>query len=271
MGIIIDFFTRRKRATPTTAHPAARTTRGATVERMVQPRDVFRENHISYSRIKTFKTCPKKFEFSYLCGLEDRAGKAAQIGSVVHKTLELYSGDVLEGRQPHESAGIDTLCGYIDKAMCECDTDVRLTHHDIQPCLSTFQFLNRDLKHTVELELRNECAINGYDFVSIIDRIDECNDEKTLIDYKTGNPKYVRNMQLQTYAFALNKGEYEPHRLEYQFLKIADTRNWKYTRKLHQDTYDWIFSNVDAIERTSYFKPCRTPLCNYCAFQPICG
>lgn len=238
---------------------------------MVQPRDIFRENYISYSRIKTFKTCPKKFEFSYLCGLEDRAGKAAQIGSVVHKTLELYSGDVLEGRQAHDAAGIGTLCGYIDKAICECDTDVRLTPDDIRPCLNAFHSLNGDMAHTVKLELRNECSINGYDFVSIIDRIDECDGKTTLIDYKTGNPKYVRNMQLQTYAFALNEGDFEAHRLEYQFLKTADTRKWKYTRKLHQDTYDWIFSNVETIERTSYFKPCRTPLCNYCAFQSICS
>ena len=45
---------------------------------------------VSASQIKTWKDCPRKWGFKYIDGLEDPPGKAAELGSAVHKDLEWY-------------------------------------------------------------------------------------------------------------------------------------------------------------------------------------
>ena len=45
---------------------------------------------VSASQIKTWKDCPRKWGFKYIDGLEDPPGKAAELGSAVHRDLEWY-------------------------------------------------------------------------------------------------------------------------------------------------------------------------------------
>lgn len=240
------------------------------MERKTEPRTVFHDNYISYSRIKTFKTCPRRFEFVYLMGLEDKAGRAAQIGSVVHKILELYVNDVRKHCMDHGEATAQSLCGYMRQAIDLCGPSCRITTKDIAEHLEAFRFLNDDMDAVSRTEKRTDDVIQGYRFVSIVDRIDEQEGTKTLIDYKTGKRQYVRNMQLQMYAYTLHGGEFRECNLEYQFFKSFDKREWKYTKKKHNDVYDWIFSHVNEIEQTTDFRCIRTPLCGYCSFQSIC-
>ena len=57
----------------------------------ISPDEVFRKEYVSFTRIQTFKTCPRMFELIYLYKLEQKSGRAAQVGSLIHEILRLYT------------------------------------------------------------------------------------------------------------------------------------------------------------------------------------
>jgi RecB family exonuclease len=134
--------------------------------------------------------------------------------------------------------------------------------------------LNPNIKSDQVLHFEKEVNvdIDGYKLKSIIDRCDSNNNgEVKIIDYKTGNKKYVQNIQLEVYALALSQIEQNNYELEYQFLKTSEAKRWNYTSDLYDKSKRWILNSVDEIESTDYFPPKRSRLCDYCGVSQHCN
>jgi hypothetical protein len=104
------------------------------------PDEVFKENYISYSRINSFKRCPKLFEIVYLQGHKDVSGRAAEVGQLVHKMLELYVQKQITKR------GENIICpnfnsdilNYYKAALKQLDLNYEINKSELKPYFRHF-------------------------------------------------------------------------------------------------------------------------------------
>jgi hypothetical protein len=217
------------------------------------PEELFRTEYISFTRLKTFIECPKKFEIIYL-KKEDRnldLGKRVSIvkGKLVHKILELYVKRNL-GQFPDCLAlgknVVNDILNYYSEAKLrileECDSEVlnRISRKELMGYIQNFMELNfpgrlidrmlggkcQYIPPTVYAERYIFLNIDGYNFKAIIDRIDFYPMAVSIVDYKTGRPNfsYILNQQLEFYSYLLDillrRSEMKlPIYMECQFLK----------------------------------------------------
>jgi len=265
----------KPRYTPRTAKPSIR----FKIKRKFEPDEVFRKEYVSFTRLNNFLMCPSMFELIYLCGIEDKSGLAAQKGKLMHKILELYKekhGEKFSQKIKSKDALNDILSFY-DDAYSLCDINDYISKKDLEFFARNYIKINRNLNSTPK---NNEIVINrkmhGYNFKCVIDRIDQENkkDDKVLIDYKTGQPRYVKKRQLNMYALVFSDGRYNPYKLQYQFLKTGRTKDWIYDIDTHEYTLDWMFRQIKKIENTTYFpvKPARyKSTCQFCPAPEYCS
>ena len=236
----------------------------------IRPEDVFKKEYVSFTRIKTFKTCPRMFELIYLYRFEDKSGRAAQVGTLVHKIVHLYTLHH-KGRlsdQIRNSNAVDELLIFYDEAVSATNLTYRIPKSELRPYLTNFVVLNRKNKFQVQVA-EHECdsMIGDYKLKCIIDRIDAGH---RIIDYKTGNPRYAVNYQLNVYAYALCKGVWNQYQVAFQFLKTGKIRVWNYEVQLHYAIEKWLLQGIQEIENTKVFRRNKSRLCDYCGVSEHC-
>jgi len=241
----------------------------------VEPSRVFKDNYLSYSRLSMFDKCPRQFELIYLCGNPDVSGEAAEKGSVVHKIAELAAENYVgkptsDIYQDHSS---DSLLEYYQEAVRQVEPAHTIRPNTITSLLDNFvDSCDVDSEQVIwKNETVIDTHIGGYPIKCIIDRVDETDMGVKLIDYKTGNKRYVKNLQLEIYGTAYNEEEPgDEIQLEYQFLKDGTAKTWPATNSTFSRTTDTITRKAREIESTTTFLRKKTPLCNYCAVAHLC-
>ncbi|MFP4655813.1 MAG: ATP-dependent helicase, partial [Methanohalobium sp.] len=160
----------------------------------------------SYSSIKTYEECPKKYELQELLRMPDRSsekfGEAANIGSFVHKALEIAVKRKVETKnQLYEI--VYELAGKPDWKMI----DLKQTY----TLFDTFWERHKDkIQNNFAVEKRFSVPIGGFYFKGFIDRVDLLSNhdkEVEVIDYKTGKtepPTGDRSRQLLLYSYGFN-------------------------------------------------------------------
>jgi ATP-dependent DNA helicase PIF1 len=229
------------------------------------PKEIFQTEYVSFTRINTFKKCPRKFELIYLCGFEDKSSRAAQVGGLVHKILDI-------GARQKKALETKELLKLYDNAISSINLTFNIPRTELTKYLDNFVNINKKRISQIWIT-EQECKSNIADYVlkCIIDRIDRSGESVTLIDYKTGRPKYVSNKQLEVYAFSTLAGKsWSPVQLEFQFLKTGEVRNWSYTRELHSRIEKWLFDSIREIENTESFLRYQSELCEYCSVSRYC-
>ncbi len=210
------------------------------------------------------------FELIYLYGFEERSGRAAQVGSLVHKIVHLYT--VHHKSQLSDQLKSVTAAEELLKFCDQAASTIHLTYHipktELEPYLRNFVILNRRSNFQVQLT-EHECdsIICDYKLKCIIDRIDA---GQIIIDYKTGNPQNAVNHQLNVYAYALCGGKWTPLQMVFQFLKTGEARDWKYTPQLHRTAEEWLLEGIHEIESAKVFRRNTSRLCDYCGVSEHC-
>lgn len=238
------------------------------------PEDVFHKEYVSFTRIKTFQICPRMFELVYLYGFEDKSGRPAQVGSLLHKIVELYTAHHIGHLSDRlkENGAVEDMLNFYDQAVFCTDLTYSIPKSELRPYLSNFVVLNRTASCQI-LATEHECdsKIGGYALKCIIDRIDEGHQTTLrLIDYKTGKPQNAVNHQLNVYAYALSPDNWSPFQLQYQFLKTGKVRDWSYTAELHRRTEQWLLEGIEEIETSKTFPRNTCRLCDYCGVYQYC-
>jgi CRISPR/Cas system-associated exonuclease Cas4 (RecB family) len=234
------------------------------------PWEIFHKEYISYSRLKLYKTCPRKFELVYLYRFEDKSGQAAEQGKLIHKIIQLYTENNIKSFSTmlRNKSSMEELLSYYEKAKSSSNITYHIYLDEVSNCLKNFIRVNTyENKKVQETEYECSSKIGDYNLKCIIDRIDAGNE---VIDYKTGNPRYVQNRQLNTYAYSLCNGNWDEYYLSFQFLKDGEVKRWRYTKALHNSIEKWILETVHEIENTRIFKKRTSRLCDYCSVKKHC-
>ncbi len=178
-----------------------------TIENLPEP-----PKAISVSAINTYITCPRKYFYKYIAGLQvpettsDLEISDSDFGTVVHRTLELVYQELMKQTDNNITAGAlnqakDWVEDFLSQAWTEAGLDsfydkgffkvVRssmyryvcnvLNHDRAYAPFSIVSLEEREYKY--ELDLGNGKKVLLY---GIIDRVDQKGDVIRLVDYKTG-------------------------------------------------------------------------------------
>ena len=91
------------------------------------------------------------------------------------------------------------------------------------------------------------------------------------MDFKTGNPEYVNEFQIQMYALPiLREIDSQPVELAYAFLKTGTMRKSSITRAEATHLIKNIMEQIRSIEADEEFPAQPNQACHYCGVRNIC-
>jgi CRISPR/Cas system-associated exonuclease Cas4 (RecB family) len=138
----------------------------------------------SYSRLDTYRTCPRKYKYQYLEPISEVPTEALLLGSAVHSALEVWVdiggedvGDLLDAFSASVEA--QRINGYISDEEEETARAMLYDYYD------TINKLDKSMVIGVEEEF--ELYVAGARIIGYIDRVEYINDSKDTIlvtDYK---------------------------------------------------------------------------------------
>ena len=242
----------------------------------------------SHSRIESYETCPKKYEFAYLIKPpKGPDGIEAFMGSRAHDALEWLYGEVKACRVPDEEALVEHFRVVWD---AEWTDDVRIvragrTADDYraigEKALGDYyrRYHPFDQAVTVGLELRVILSLDDdHEIVGYIDRLDRVSDGVWEIhDYKTAaalmtQDKADANRQLALYELAIRRmyADVREVTLVWHYLALdCEVRSTRTPEQL-ADLRTQVLESVKHIEAQRSFIARTSNLCDWCEYRPLC-
>lgn len=255
----------------------------------------------SYSAIETYKQCPKKYKFQELDRIKTPKSKEALFGTAVHAALKfMFQKSPLfptldevvsyyrENWPAREAFQTDSKNDPLKMPWSEADE--KAYFEDGVRMLRGFYEKNApwnfnvvDLESHFDILLEDEKTGKTHILAGIIDRIDKNQDEYEIIDYKTAKrmPAQAdvdKNLQLSLYSLGIQKRwphiDPEDIKLTLYFVKHGEKLSTTATSEKTEATKKEILETIREIEaridEKKEFEPMPSPLCNWCAFKPIC-
>lgn len=242
---------------------------------------------LSPSRVESFLSCPLAFRFSSIEKLPDPPTVATTRGSLVHRALELL---FLLSPADRTAAALDRC---VDAAVDEYRVHDDFVHLDLTDteAASFFDEARRIAANylrmedptavrDIGLELRLEASVGDLTLRGIIDRLDlDEHGDLVVVDYKTGRaprPGSERTSMsgIHFYAFLCESvfGR-RPAEIRLMYLATGETIRTvptaQSTRFMTTRTGAVWKAVATACERDD-FRPRRSRLCDYCAYQRWC-
>ncbi|HMA83666.1 MAG TPA: PD-(D/E)XK nuclease family protein [Candidatus Thermoplasmatota archaeon] len=246
----------------------------------------------SYSRLKCFQQCPRKYKFKYIDKMRTKQRETVELffGKRVHETLWKLYRDVWNQRY----IGLDELLEFLsDRWMRHWNDSIRIVKSGYdavdylswaETCINEYYQRYKPFNHerTLGLEKRIIVPLNDsyhYRLCGYIDRVAKTDDGWYHIhEYKTSSylpnrEELKYNWQALLYAFLLKR------RYSYiRKIKIV----WHYLKfnkefwMMHSDeeinaVNEEITLVIDTINRTSQYLPHRSRLCGWYEFEKVCN
>lgn len=238
----------------------------------------------SYSKVTTFRNCPRAYEFRYIKHETERFSTIERhMGSAVHEALRWGYSQKLANRRPDAAEFVERydelwqgsgLTRAIVVKQGISSDDYRLQGRSMVEAFANDVFAN-DRSETLGLEARFKMLLNdGMRLTGIIDRIARSPAGMLrIIDYKTGNkvPNPLSDPQLTYYA-AWVFDNYDDETAE---LSYVDLRNGKeLTAEFHREAIvphiEKLVAEIRRINATEEFQANPSMLCKWCGYNPIC-
>lgn len=234
-------------------------------------------NRLSYSQIDAFKTCPLKYKFRYIFKIPTPSPHAANFGTSVHDTVNLFYRNIGEGVEPTMDLLTDLYekCwiggGYLSKAHENARKQKGREMMEI--------FFNHEkedgFKVPAFMERNFRLKVGGVAFSGRIDRIDRLEDGNfEVIDYKTGSSKrdvnLKKDLQLSVYAlacrdvFRLNVSKYSLFYLEDSY-KASTVRSDEDIESVKS-----VLEDIAGEMKKSNFEATPGFNCGYCEYRILC-
>jgi hypothetical protein len=206
----------------------------------------------SYSSIKTFDQCPKKYyHLKVAKDVKDTAGPEADYGTQAHEAAEHYikHGTPIPGKFKIMRPVVETLAQFPGEKHTELKLGVRKTDTGYEPC----GFFDKDVwwRGIVDLLITNGKTAH-------------------MVDYKTGkNAKYADMKQLDLMAGAVFVHYPEIIKVKSGLAFVVSNEFPKKTHtREHLDTYLSVFDNQlgqleDAMD-SGMWNAKTSPLCGWC-------
>lgn len=209
----------------------------------------------SYSSIKTFDQCPKKYmHLRILKDVKDEPGEAANYGTDVHKVAEDY---VKEGTPVPEKYGymkpiVERLAALPGEKHCELKLGVTKTDTSYEPC----GFFDSHVW-----------------WRGIVDLVSIDGDRAFMVDYKTGkNARYADPKQLDLMAGALFV-HYPNLMIVKSALAYVVSGDWipkthvRTEKSVYLSVFDTELTKLDHALASGVFNPKSGPLCGWCPVE----
>ena len=243
---------------------------------------------LSPSKVATFKDCALAFRFSAIDKLPEPPSMPAVKGTTVHKALELLFDDDATARTPERAQErlVEALAWVAEEpeyvALELSDDDASTFAKDAARMVERYFTLEDPRRiHPVGTELMLETHIDSLLVRGIIDRLEEDADGQLVVtDYKTGRtPSQAQEQSrlggVHFYAFLCERvlGRL-PARIQLVYLgsqpQIITTTPSAQSVRGMQQRVGAIWSAVERACEREDFRPKKSALCNWCAFQAYC-
>lgn len=242
---------------------------------------------ISYSKLSTYKQCPKRWKYTYIL---DRVliqpSYALVAGSFVHLCLEEFyklepAERTVEGLRLLAKIVFDTFSEEDEeyKLLSFTDEDVlKFKHYCWEFLLGIWELENPHEVDVVATEQEVSVDFDGVTFYGIIDRLERVNGKLYVSDYKSGKPPQKRYrkdklVQIILYAAAIEKVMNErPEKARLLFLgnEIISIRPTDFLidqeLKNLREVWDKLIYSIENDD----FKAQTGPLCGWCPHADIC-
>lgn len=242
----------------------------------------------SHSRIDTYETCPKKYEFGYvLKAPRGPAGIEAFVGSRVHEALEWLYGEVRACRLPDEE---DVVARYVAAWDAEWSDDVRVTRAErtaddyraigekaVRDYFRRYHPFDQGV--TVGLELKIGLRLDeDHQVIGYVDRLVKAADGVWEIhDYKTGaslltQDKADADRQLALYELAVREMYPDAREVSLVWHYLAFDHEVRSCRSPQQlaDLREQVLASIRHIEAQAAFPTKTSSLCDWCDYKAIC-
>lgn len=236
--------------------------------------------YTSASQLVTYASCPRKFSYIYLLGLQsEKKSLALSFGSAMHGAIGWWFTERLEGRTPvftdAEQVFAADLAADVDPSgpsppeVQEAEQEgVRLLrayleHHGTAPVVAVEQPFEITLTDPATGEVLPRRLRGYFDLILEGGRV---------IEIKTTSRRWgesvdlLRHLQLGAYAFATN-GVVEAH-------VLVRKKKEPLVESFHAENTAWWLSAAVALERaiaSGNFPPTPSPMCSACDFERTCA
>jgi hypothetical protein len=209
----------------------------------------------SYSSIKTFDQCPKKYyHLKVAKDVKDEGSEASIYGNDAHEAAEHYikHGTPIPDKYAVMRPVVETVARFPGTKHTEMKLGVRKTADGFEPC----DFFDKDVWYRGIVDL---LIVDGWD--------------AHMIDYKTGkNAKYADMKQLDLMAGAVFVRMPEVMRIKSGLAYVVSNEFIKKTHvrtELNQylSVFDRQLEQLEDAMQSGVFNPKSTPLCGWCPVE----
>ena len=230
----------------------------------------------SYSSLKTYLDCPRKYYFIKKEGLKPLPGALLLTGQALHEIIHKYISHLNQGKVATDFSFLDILAEEVSlKYPPSIQKDI-LTY--AKRFGESFLF-ERDYFVGTEKRIaldKNHKTVDFFDsnvyFRGILDFI-ERKDNLIITDFKFSY-KTADRFQLQTYAWlssVLFPEEEEFILRVFNLRTLSFEKDTKIKAKELPKVFKRIESIIEEIEKDKTFKPRPSNYCSFCSFLPLCG
>ena len=172
----------------------------------------FRNQHLSYSRLSRFETCPLSYRLHYIEKRQAEPGLPLRFGKLVHAVLERLIKEVLDDERTGPLSEERALDVYREAWTAEGLTGVDVFEEGLK-ILRDFVREQGVVDHRDVLAIEKEfrLPVGPFTVLGFIDRVDWVDDETVeVIDYKTNRQLFMRDevdtsLQLSLYHVAAQR------------------------------------------------------------------
>ena len=232
---------------------------------------------LSFSRIDTYRTCPRMFRYRYVDRLPGKPAPALSFGTSVHEALERFYD-----RKLPEEPSEDELVGFLYEAwdttgFREVDrAEQTRWYRQGQDVLRRYhRRVTGSYKLPVATEAWFELPFEDAVVVGSIDRVDDDDGVLRVVDYKTNKrvkdrDRVKRSLQLSIYALACEHlyGEL-PGTVSLDFV-VAGREIVVDVDDLDLDAARHAVSETAAAVKANAYEPTPMRLCDWCDFRAVC-
>ena len=233
--------------------------------------------YVSYSQIDTFKTCPLKYKYRYVLQVPAEPHHALSFGQSIHDTLRHFHQFEQKGQKPKLKDLLYLYKQYFREEGYDSETHKKERFLAGQKDLRQYyQAYKKKLGKPVQLEKGFRLMISGIPLYGKIDRIDQTNGQYEIVDYKTGQSKDKKKVdvdeQLSIYALGAKHAlGFTPKSLSLYFLESNQKVSTSRSDEDMQKTMKRLQKTIDEMKNSDFpAKPGYPFPCNYCEYNRIC-
>ncbi len=243
----------------------------------------------SYSQHTTYEKCPRRYEYSYLLKIPQKAHSATSFGNTIHNTLKDFYKILLNSQEGldgiFEAPTLEDLLSLYEKNWVSSGYESKKQEElrkkeGVELMKQYYEKVYSSDERPFKLEESVNTNIGNTLFTGQIDRIDIVGEESgvkqvCIVDYKTGNEKkdadIKKDLQLPLYALLVEqKLGLKVVSAKYIFIETCKVVNVDISEAKREKAKEQVLESIDLIE-SGQFNPLPNMWnCRHCDYNSIC-